>query len=288
MIPALANRSKTDRPVQCPHCNYRRVDLFMASHQTVIVTGGAGGGIGHGISTVMARAGWHVLIADVDDQAADQLHQALAGEQLSVKALTVDLTDDDAPKRVIDAAVSWTGAVHGLVNNAGRPLCETATDISDDQFDAVMALNLRAIFRLSREALGQLQKTGGSIVNIASVHARATMTTFSVYAASKAAVEGLTRGLAVDFGPHGVRANCVLPGLVDGPQSRRILAELVDDVEAFMDDWLKTSQLLPYATMPQDVGKLVAFLLSDDARAITGQSVAIDAGTLTQLVNRGE
>ena len=252
------------------------------------MTGGAGGGIGHGISTVLARAGWNVLIVDVDRDAADNLQQAMAGQGLSVRTLTVDLTDAEAPDRVVEAAASWTGSLNGLVNNAGRPLCKTASDINDDEFDALVALNLRAVFRLSRQAMPQLQKTGGSIVNIASVHARATLATFAAYAASKAAVEGLTRGLAVDFGPHGVRINCVLPGLVDGPQSRRILAELVDDVEGYLNHWTKTSQLLPYLTTPQDVGKLVAFLLSDDARTITGQSVAIDAGTLTQLVNRRE
>ena len=267
-------------------CRCGHVNLFMISSQTAIVTGGAGGGIGHGVSTVLAQAGWNVLIADMDHDAAVNLQQALIGQGLSAKALKVDLTEADAPDRVVEAAASWTGSLNGLVNNAGVPLNKTATDITDDEFDALMGLNLRAVFRLSRQALPQLQKAGGNIVNIASVHARATLATFTAYAASKAAVEGLTRGMAADFGPHGVRVNCVLPGLVDGPQSRRILAELVDDVEAFMDNWTKTNQLLPYATTPEDVGKLVAFLLSEDARSITGQSVVIDAGTLAQLGGR--
>ena len=257
----------------------------MSQSKLAIVTGGAGGGIGHGVSTALARVGWDVLIVELSEVAADTLAGELSAQGHSVRTLIADLRADDTPERIVNEALAWKGRIDGVVNNAGIGLTKSVPEISDDDFDGLMAVNLRATFRLSRQVLPELTKTRGSIVNIGSVHGRSPMPKFSVYAASKAAVEGLTRGMAVDFGLHGVRINCVAPGMVDGPQTRQVLANLGMDADSYLQDWIQTRQLLPWLVSPLDVGKLVAFLLGDDARAITGQSVVIDAGTLTMLVD---
>ena len=168
------------------------------------------------------RKGWHVLVVDIDEPAAAHLADSLNQQGMRVKTLITDLTQDQAPYQIIETALNWLGRIDGLVNNAGVSVIKRATEISDAEFDHLFAVNLRAIFRLSRAILPKLITTRGSIVNVSSIHANATISGYSVYAATKAAVIGLTRGLANDFGPQGVRVNCILPGLVDGPQSRTL------------------------------------------------------------------
>ncbi|HEX7010608.1 MAG TPA: SDR family oxidoreductase, partial [Phycisphaeraceae bacterium] len=160
------------------------------------------------------------------------------------------------------------------------------TQITDEEFDRLMATNLRAVFRLSRQVLQAITKPGGAIVNVASVHGRQPMPQFSVYAASKGAIEALTRGMAVDHGPEGVRVNCIIPGMVDCPQTRQVMGRVVPDVEAYLKQWISRNQLLPQLVTNDNVGDLVAFLLGPKSQGITAQSIIIDAGTLTQMVDR--
>lgn len=255
-------------------------------HKLVVVTGGAGGGIGQGVSTVLAREGWQVLIVDTDQAAAASLVDRLESERLQVKALIADLTDDATPDAIVEAALSWGNRIDGLVNNAGISAPNLSADVTDAEYDRITALNLRAIFRVSRAVVGPLSRRGGAIINISSVHALATAEGNAIYAATKAAVLGLTRGLAVDLGANGIRVNSVLPGLVDSPQSRRVLAGITDDVEAWMTDFVKRRQVLRHTVDAKDVGNLVAFLLGDRARSITGQSLVVDAGLTALLFDR--
>ncbi len=255
-------------------------------HKLAVVTGGAGGGIGCGISTVLAREGWQVLIVDIDEAAATGLVDRLEREGLQVKAMVADLTDDATPDAIVEASLNWGGRIDGLVHNAGISVRKPATDVTDAEYDRVTALNLRAIFRISRAAAEPLGRRGGAIVSISSVHALATIGGYSVYAATKAAIQGLTRGLAVDLGDRDIRVNCVLPGLVDSPQSRRILAEITDDAEAWMHDFVNRRQALRHVVAAEEVGDLVAFLLGDRARSLTGQSFVIDGGLTALLFDR--
>jgi NAD(P)-dependent dehydrogenase (short-subunit alcohol dehydrogenase family) len=132
-----------------------------------------------------------------------------------------------------------------------------------------------------------MQKQGsGSIINIGSVHARATLPLFGIYAAMKAAVSGLTRGIAVQYGPDNIRANTICPGLVDGAQTREIVAKLTSDVDGWLDVFVRRHQAIPRLIQAEDVGELVAFLASDEARSITGAEIPIDAGAWVQLASR--
>jgi len=252
-----------------------------------IVTGGAGGGIGHGISSTLARDGWAVLIVERDENAADQLQKQLQSEGCSIETIILDLTDNQASKRIVEKANTWCGRIDGLINNAGIGGAGIAIETEDDDFDKLMAVNLKAVFRLSRDSFPLLKQTKGVIVNLGSVHGRSTTAAKSIYAASKAGIEGMTRGLACEFSPEGVRVNCIWPGLVDGPQTRQdIAASVTDEVERWIEQFTWTKQLLPWTAMPEDIGKLVKFLLAPDSRCITGQSIVIDQGTLALLWDR--
>lgn len=250
-----------------------------------VVTGGAGPGVGVGVTTVLAREGWDVLVVDRDVERSPQLMADL-GCQRSIQTLSVELTDKNAPQRVADAALNWRGRIDGLVNSAGVGCVARADELTDEQFDQTYAINVRAAFRLTRQLVGHLAKTRGAIVNISSVHGRQPQTGFSGYAATKGAVEAMTRGWAVDFGPQGIRANCVVPGMVDCPQTRQTISNYVDDVDAYLRQWMKSRQLLPQLVVNTDVGELVSFLLGPKSKGITGQSIVIDAGSTLLLTDR--
>ena len=149
---------------------------------------------------------------DEREVAAMQAEAAEAGWHADV--LFADITETDAPAQIIDHALELYGGLNGCVNNAGVGLVTDSAEVTDEQFDTLMAVNIRAMFRLSRAAYSALEASQGAIVNIGSINSRATAPSHAVYAASKGAVESLTRGMALDYGPQGVRVNCVLPGLV--------------------------------------------------------------------------
>ena len=120
--------------------------------------------------------------------------------------------------------------------------------------------------------------TSGSIVNVASVHAIATARRFAAYAAMKAAVAGLTRGMAVELGESGIRCNAVAPGFVETSESRSSIATWSDDPERWIEEHRRVHQALDMAIEPEDCGRVVAFFLSDASRAVTGQVLAVDGG----------
>jgi NAD(P)-dependent dehydrogenase (short-subunit alcohol dehydrogenase family) len=250
-----------------------------------IVTGGAGLGVGIGVSTVLLRDNWDVLVVDRDAELSARMIVELAADD-SMKALSIDLTDQDAPQQVTDAAMAWRGRVDALVNNAGIGCVAPADDLTDEQFDTVFSINVRAAFRLTRQVMKHLAISSGAIVNISSVHGRQPVSGFSAYAATKGAIEAMTRGWAVDFGPRGIRVNCVVPGMIDCPQTRQVTSNYVENVEAYLQQWARSRQLLPRLVTNMDVGELVSYLLGPKANGVTGQCIVIDAGTTLLLTDR--
>jgi NAD(P)-dependent dehydrogenase (short-subunit alcohol dehydrogenase family) len=223
---------------------------------------------------------------DRDVTSAEALQKALTAEGFRVEFLRVDVTAEDAPSQAVDRALSLFGRLDGIVNNAGIGLCKLSGEIKDDEFDRILDVDLRSVFRFCRSALPALTRAGGAIVNIGSVHAHATFRGYAVYAAAKAAVEAFTRGLAVDYGPHGVRANCINPGLVMSPQNRDLIAQFASNVDAWLEAYVRTKQLVPALPTAEQVGELAAFLMSEHAQTITGQAITIDGGTSIMLYER--
>ncbi|HXH48127.1 MAG TPA: SDR family NAD(P)-dependent oxidoreductase [Terriglobia bacterium] len=255
--------------------------------KVAVVTGGGGSGIGHGISLVLAKHGAHVAILELDLDAAEEVSHQIETSGGHATAIRADISRSDNVRRAIDMVIEERKRLDILVNNAGIGLIRPVAEASEEEFDRLAAIDLRGMWLCCKYAIPHMRRQKqGSIVNIASVHTRATLPQFGLYAAIKAGVAGLSRGIAVQYGPDGIRANTVSPGLVDGKQTRDIVAQLSNDVEGYFNDFVRCEQTLPTLIQPEDIGNLVAFLASDDARMITGVEIPVDAGMWVQLSSR--
>jgi NAD(P)-dependent dehydrogenase (short-subunit alcohol dehydrogenase family) len=240
------------------------------------VVTGAAVGIGAGIAASLARHGARLVLADLDDTALEETCVTLRAAGAEVVGVVADVTDRNDVRRLAATATA-AGAVEILVNNVGDhrpwgPFVETA----EEDWDAVLDLNLRHVLRVTRALLpGMIERRRGSIVNVSSVEGLRGVPNCALYAACKAAVLNLTAGLATELGPHGVRINAIAPDLTETPQfplSRMIAERYRDQVPR----WVPVGRW----GQPDDHGDVVAFLASDLARFVTGQTIRTDGGTM--------
>ncbi len=249
----------------------------MHTSKVAMVTGPAQG-IGRAIAERLLNSGWSLVAIDRQAEGLQSL-QALAPERVATALL--DVTADDAPEQAMALARSRFGRLDALINNAGigRPKPMHLTD--DAELDRFLNVNLRSVFRFSRQALGLIGE-GGCMVHVASTFGLMGNPGASAYAATKAALIGLTRQMAVDYGPKGLRINAVAPGLIhteliadrlDQPAFRRLMVDTIP---------------FPRLGKPSDVAAAVAFLCSEDASFINGHVLVIDGGwSATNWVGSG-
>jgi 3-oxoacyl-[acyl-carrier protein] reductase len=239
----------------------------MNPEKVAMVTGPAQG-IGRAIAERLLQAGWSLVAVDRQAEGLRTL-AALAPERVEWELM--DVTEEGAPARAMALARARFGRLDALVNNAGigRPKPMHLTD--DAELDRFLEVNLRSVFRFSREALG-LMHSGACMVHVASTFGLIGNPGASAYAATKAALIGLTRQMAVDYGPKGLRINAVAPGLI-----RTALIEDRLEQPAFRRLMVQT---IPYPRVgePSDVAAAVAFLCSDDASFINGHVLVVDGG----------
>lgn len=253
-------------------------DLFSLSGRVAVVTGGARG-IGAATVRRLAEAGAAVFAADLDEAATGQLAGGVADRSGgSVTPAFVDVADTSSLAALGDRAVSEHGRLDIWVNNAGiYPTTGPAVDAADDFVDRLLTVNVRGTFAGAREAARRMTG-GGVIVNVASTAGFRAAVGISAYVTSKHAVVGLTKNLALEFAPLGIRVVGVAPGVIDTPGVQEQLAPLKAaglDVAATMN-----RTLLGRAGHPDDVARVIAFLTSDLAAWVTGDIVAVDAGAL--------
>jgi NAD(P)-dependent dehydrogenase (short-subunit alcohol dehydrogenase family) len=237
----------------------------------VVVTG-ASSGIGKATALLLRERGSEVVAVDLN---GDGLADAAAS---GAATIACDLTRASDRARLLDAA----GAVDGLVNAAGIIHLVAIPDVTDEDWDSIFAVNVKALFFLARD-LGRRMPAGGSIVNLSSVAGKANATTEALaYGASKAAVLAVTRGLAHYLGPAGVRVNAVLPGITDTPMQDKVLIEIGAirglSAEALHEQRLKTVPLESRGCSPREMADAITFLLSSSASYVTGQALAVDGG----------
>lgn len=238
-----------------------------------VVTGGGGVRIGSGICRALAAKGWTVVVADQDLGAAEAVVEELRATGATAVPMRLDVTDADSVREVVAATVTAYGRVDALVNSAGVGLRKRGVEATPEDFDRLHAINYRGAWTCIREVVPiMLDNGGGGIVNIGSVHAAGAAETFTLYAATKAALAALTRGIARDHGRQNVRCNIVHPGAVEARGNEHLLA-----------DFVATKQMLPAAVEAIDIGNAVAFLLSPEARSITGVELFVDGGTTAML-----
>lgn len=248
----------------------------------VLVTGG-GTGIGAGITTLFRDRGASVVICQPTQQQADERAQALSVNGRSVTGVGADLASASACHDLIERCIELHGHVDVLVNNAaitGPPAVGDILEFGDEKVDELVDVNLKAPFRCGRNAARHMRASGGGvIINIASVGAYAAQHRATVYVATKAGVAGLTRGMAFELAPYGIRVVAVAPGDIDLQPSSAAPGTNPYD-EQPREWWSKRSPLGRRGT-PADIARTVLFLASDDAGYITGETLLVDGGWLT-------
>ena len=254
------------------------------SHMRVLVTGGAGEGVGAGVCEALAACGATLLINDLEEE---DILKAVA-KYPNAKPAKADISVPAQVNALFEELYNSVGPVNGLVNNAGVGLSRKAHEADVTEFDHLYGIDIRGVWLVSRIFAQRLLADGltGNIVNVSSVHARATQPRYALYASAKAAVEGLTRGMAIELGPHGIRCNAIGPGLVHSGQNEDLIRTWTDDPAAWIQDFIDNQQVLHFPIQPVDCGQVAAFLLSDLSRAITGQTIYVDNGTTIMLFNR--
>jgi NAD(P)-dependent dehydrogenase (short-subunit alcohol dehydrogenase family) len=245
----------------------------------VLVTAGAGG-IGKVTACGFAAAGARVFICDGDKDAL----QSFAKENPAIGTTVADVSDEKTVDRLFAEATKSLGGLDILVNNAGiaGPTGPVET-LSLADWDRTLAVNLTGQFLCARRAVPLLREAGGgSIVNLSSAAGRFGFARRTPYSASKWAVVGFTKSLAIELGPDKIRVNCVQPGAVDGPRIRRVIQAKADSVGvpyAEMEKKYVTQASLGRMVSEQDIANMILFVCSDAGRNVSGQALAVDADT---------
>jgi NAD(P)-dependent dehydrogenase (short-subunit alcohol dehydrogenase family) len=252
------------------------------SGRVALVTGG-GTGIGASISSTLAVRGAKVMICQPDDTTAAQLAAQISTDRFQIASVSADLGTADGCARAVDACVAELGRIDILVNNAavvGAAALGDLLDFPDVQLDAIVDVNLKGTFRCSRNAARHMQAAGtGVIVNIASVGAFAGQHRSSAYVATKAGVVGLTRGMAFELARQGIRVVAVAPGDID--VTKDSTEDERDPYDVLPAEWWSRRAPLRRRGRPEDIAEAVAFLASDHAAYITGETLIVDGGWLS-------
>jgi NAD(P)-dependent dehydrogenase (short-subunit alcohol dehydrogenase family) len=250
----------------------------------VVIVTGAGGGLGEGIARVAHREGASLIVADIDGQRALGVAGSLERRGLAV---TCDVRDDRQLQKLVDDTVRHFGRLDGVVNNAGINCVKPVLETTVEDWQNVLAINLRAAFVLSQIACRQMlrqQPSGGSIVNIASVHTHGALPASVTYDAAKWGLVGMTKSMAIELAPRGIRINAVSPGLVDTQIWEDVKAAAPDARQC--EDYFYSNIPIGRTIEPAEIGELVAFLLSDRSRSIVGSNLFADGGMSSQLMSR--
>ena len=251
----------------------------------VAIVAGGSLGIGRATSIRLARGGAQVVVGARRQAAINDVVAEIRAEGGSVEGVALDVSTADGARTLVRRAVDAFGGVDILVNSQGIQRYGNLEETDEAMWDEVFNVNLKSMYRTARCAIPEFRKRGGgAIVNVGSVQGLATQTRVVAYSTSKAAINGLTRAIAVDYAAEGIRANAVLPASVDTPMLRDSadLFRGAGTVESVIEDWGKMHPV-GRVGQPEEIAELIAFLVSDKATFITGAEFKIDGGMMAAL-----
>jgi NAD(P)-dependent dehydrogenase (short-subunit alcohol dehydrogenase family) len=239
---------------------------------------GAGAGIGRAVAETFAREGAAVTVADLDGDAAQEVANAIVKANGAASAHAVDVTDTTQVQALMAEIGAKFGRLDVLVNNAGVGERSDFKHLTDEAWDRVWKTNLDGTVRCAREAFELLKASGkASVINLSSVMATKHTRQMAVYSATKGAVSALTRSLAVEYAPYGIRVNALVPGYVETALIGRYIAN------PMIAKALLTQTPLRRFGTPQDIANAALFLASDEAGYVTGAALNVDGGMGTTL-----
>lgn len=246
--------------------------------KTAIITGGAGG-IGSAAALLFAREGAAVGVIDLEENAGDELVREISANGGRAMFECGDVTCEVDCRRVVERTVEEFGSIHILFNNAGIIRRASILETCEQEWDAVMAVNVKSIFLMSRLVIPVMSKSGGgSIINTASGWGLAGGSKAAAYCASKGAVVLLTKAMAMDHGPLNIRVNAICPGDTDTQMLRNEAAQLGEQENRFLADSAKRP--LGRLGQPEEIAQAALYLASDESSFVTGTTLVVDGGGL--------
>jgi len=248
--------------------------------KSALVTGAASaGGLGFAAAQIMARQGASVFLTDIDGESVEARAQELRDQGLAALALQHDVTDEAAWADIIAAIVKAFGKVDIVVNNAGIAVLRPMSEMTKADWDRQLAVNLDSVYLGTKAALDQMRRQGGggSVINMSSVAGLVGIPGTAAYAASKAGVRVFSKSVAIEAARENIRVNTIHPGMIWTDMQKVAIA---DNKEMFD----QIVQAVPMGRLgePEDIGAMVAFLASDDAKYITGAEFVVDGGMVAQ------
>jgi glucose 1-dehydrogenase len=249
----------------------------MMEQKTVLITGAAGG-IGRATVAHFAGRGWRIVGVDRAEFGPDFPKDGLF--------IQSDISRPEDMQAIFDRAHRFTGGLAALVNNAAYQIAKPLLETSVEEWDAVMASNLRSVFLAAKLAYPLLKVAGGAIVNVSSVHAIQTSTNIAAYAASKGGLLALTRAMAIEFAPDAIRVNAILPGAVDTPMLRAGLGRGhagSGNVQERLEN-LARRTVSGKVGRPEEIAHAIYFLADEEQSSfMTGQALVVDGGATARL-----
>ena len=242
----------------------------------IVVVTGAGSGIGRACAIESAKEGAQLIVADINLQGADETTRQIVANKGKAVVFKIDVSKPESVKQLVDFTIRSFTKIDVLINNAAIQVNKTIEDITFEEWNLQMSVNVGGIFLCSKYFLPYLRVTKGSIVNMSSVNGFFVEPMCAGYCTTKAAIIGLTKAMAIDHGHEGVRVNCICPGYIDTGLAEGYFQSQPDPVKARVE--AGRLHALWRIGKPEEVARVAVFLSSDDASFITGASVVVDGG----------
>src|SRR6476660_3872897 len=245
----------------------------------VAIVTGAASGIGRACAIAFAREGAKVVVADRNEDGGKATISAITAEGHQCWFAQVDVAKEDDVKRMISNTIERWGEINILFNNAGVVLVKTVEEMTEDEWDRVMSINVKAAFLSTKHVVPHMRRNGGGVIlNTGSIASFSGQVGTPAYSASKGAIALLTKSLALDLGRDGIRVNCICPGITNTPMLREHLGHGPEGEERIRARLSRVP--LGEILSPEDVARAALYLVSDDSAGITGILHIVDGGLL--------
>jgi NAD(P)-dependent dehydrogenase (short-subunit alcohol dehydrogenase family) len=242
----------------------------------IVVVTGAGSGIGRACAIESAKEGAQVIVADINLEGADETVRQIVKDKGKAVVFKTDVSKPESVKQLVDFTIKSFTKIDALINNAAIQVNKTIEDITYEEWNLQMSINVGGIFLCSKYFLPYLRISKGSIVNMSSVNGFFVEPMCAGYCTTKAAIIGLTKAMAIDHGHEGVRVNCICPGYIDAGLAEGYFQSQADPAKAREE--AGRLHALWRIGKPEEVARVAVFLSGDEASFMTGASVVVDGG----------